>query len=358
MSSQIDLLKSLFTLEQEQLHEYLIDILLDTYGDDNVIEDHGQFLFAKGDIDVLLVAHLDTVHKVKPTLDEIFYDQEKGVMWSPRGIGGDDRCGVYIILSILFAGYRPHIAFTWNEEIGCVGSRNMVTIFNPKELMQANINFAIQFDRRGHKEAVYYDLDNIQFENYITSFGFDTKLGSFTDICEICPDWGFAGVNLSAGYANEHTANELVFIATINDTLTKATAILRDQIANPTYFEYKETPKKPFMHQYHKDQGFRWWDEEDEYEYPHWKEWAQRKEEKKTEVKDDYYCSTCGQQKPWYAFDEENHLPDTCTLCYNKYIEGNLIGSYNYFEDDFVDEEDDGNDLVYTPNYNREKGVY
>lgn len=357
MSSQIELLKSLFTLEQEQLHEYLIDILLDHYGENNVIEDYGQFLFAKGDIDVLLVAHLDTVHKIKPTLDEIFYDQDKGIMWSPRGIGGDDRCGVYIILSILFAGYKPHIAFTWNEEIGCVGSRNMVNVFNPKEQMSTNINFAIQFDRRGHKEAVYYDLDSPEFEQYITSFGFDTKLGSFTDICEICPDWGFAGVNLSAGYANEHTTNEMVFIATINDTLHKAIAILKEQSTEPTFFPYKETPKRPFMHQYHKDQGYRWWNDEDEYEYPHWKEWAQKKEEEKKELNDTSFCSTCNQQKPWYEFSEDNHLQDTCILCYNKYIE-NDYNTYDYYEDSFIDDDDDGNDLVLTPNYNREKGVY
>ena len=356
MSGHIDLLKTLFTLEQEALHDYLYDTLLSFYKEEDIIEDYGQFLFAKGNLDVMLVAHLDTVHKVKPTLDEVFYDEEKGVMWSPRGIGGDDRCGVFIILNILFSGFRPHIAFTWNEEIGCVGSRNMVNVFDPKELMNANTNFAIQFDRRGHKEAVYYDLHNPEFEQYITSFGFDTKLGSFTDICEICPDWGFAGVNLSAGYANEHTTNEMVFVATIQDTLTKACAILKDQTDNPRYFKYDELPKRPFMNQYHKDQGFRWWEEEQEF-WNDQKKFRQEKEGSK-EVDGRKCCSMCEQPTAWYNFSEESTLQDVCTICYNKYIENN----YSYFEDEFSsmydDEDDDGNDLVLTPNYNKTRGVY
>ena len=361
MSGHIELLKTLCTLEQEALHDYLFDTLADFYAEENIIEDYGQFLFAKGDIDVLVVAHLDTVHKTKPTLDEIFYDESKGVMWSPRGIGGDDRCGIFIILNLLFSGYKPHIAFTWNEEIGCVGSRNMVNIFDPKETMGVKINFAVQFDRRGHKEAVYYDLYNPEFEKYITSFGFDTKIGSFTDICEICPDWDCAGVNLSAGYANEHTTNEMIFVATINDTFTKACKILADQVANPKYFEYAELPKRQF-NSYHKSQGFKPDADYDDY-------WKQKYADDMWNYLDDDYeyagvsyskpeghiCELCGEGKPWYELSPCEDLQKVCNSCYNIYIGKS---SYEYYEDDFLDEDDDGNDLVMSVSYNRTRGVY
>lgn len=52
------------------------------------------FLYAEGDIPVLLVAHLDTVHSEIPHI--ICYSPDKRYMMSPQGIGGDDRCGVYI----------------------------------------------------------------------------------------------------------------------------------------------------------------------------------------------------------------------------------------------------------------------
>ena len=64
------------------------------------------FVYGKGEIPILLVAHLDTVHKHQP--EDIYFDSEQGVMWSPDGIGGDDRCGVYIILRLL-KKYKPFL---------------------------------------------------------------------------------------------------------------------------------------------------------------------------------------------------------------------------------------------------------
>ena len=75
--SRIDLLKALLPLEQEQLHDYLFMVLNDYYEPEKVIEVDGQFLYAQGDIPVLLCAHLDTVHKIKPKEENIYFDQEK-----------------------------------------------------------------------------------------------------------------------------------------------------------------------------------------------------------------------------------------------------------------------------------------
>jgi hypothetical protein len=239
---RVDLLRAILPLEQEKLHDYLFMVLNDYYEADNIIEADGEYLFAKGNIPVLLCAHLDTVHKIKPIEEEIYFDQEKQVMWSPGGIGGDDRCGVFIILNLIFQGYKPHIAFTWNEEIGGVGARSLSLSLDPNRL-DVPINFAIQLDRKGHQESVYYDLDSKPFENYINGFGFKTAIGTYTDICEICPEWGIAGVNLSAGYLHEHTSRELILLNTLEDTMNKVSQILEDQVANPKPFEYKELPK-------------------------------------------------------------------------------------------------------------------
>lgn len=57
------------------------------------------FLYAKGDYPVLLVAHLDTVHRDPPRI--ICYSPDKRYMMSPQGIGGDDRAGVWMILQII-----------------------------------------------------------------------------------------------------------------------------------------------------------------------------------------------------------------------------------------------------------------
>lgn len=48
------------------------------------------YVYAKGNIPVLLVAHLDIVHREAPNL--ILHDTKNQMLWSPTGIGGDDRC--------------------------------------------------------------------------------------------------------------------------------------------------------------------------------------------------------------------------------------------------------------------------
>jgi len=343
--SRIDLLKALLPLEQEQLHDYLFMVLNDYYEPEKVIEVDGQFLYAQGDIPVLLCAHLDTVHKIKPKEENIYFDQEKKIMWSPGGIGADDRCGVYIIIDLLIQGFKPHIAFTWNEEVGGLGARFLSDNLNPKQFdlfagEHGPINFAIQFDRRGHQQAVYYDLDNQDFEDYISAFGFKTEWGSYTDICEICPAWGFAGVNLSAGYINEHTSSELILVETLEDTLAKAAKILEDQIENPTFFEYKEHARVPYKMPaagttYHYNQDYYYGDPDDpDYGYGKWNtsgtySYGGYDDDLDADVppsnytKDDalFPCSHCSIAQPWYNFKEDPDYEDLCIPCYD-YIYG------------------------------------
>lgn len=83
------------------------------------------FVYAEGDIPILLVAHMDTVFKKPPT--KINYNEKKDLIYNPHGgLGGDDRCGVYAILKLL-EKYKPHILFTEDEEIGCIGETPMDT---------------------------------------------------------------------------------------------------------------------------------------------------------------------------------------------------------------------------------------
>jgi hypothetical protein len=330
MPAKIELLETLFTLEQDELHEFVYEVLKEYYGEDNIIESDEEFMFAIGETPVLVLAHLDTVHKTKPHYDEIFHDQKKNIMWSPRGIGADDRCGVFIVLNLIFAGYKPHVAFTWNEEVGGLGSRAMASKFLPIQA-GVDINFAIQFDRRGHQEAVYYDLDNLDFEEYINSFGFKTHIGSYTDICEICPVWGFAGVNLSAGYVNEHTSGELVLLETVSDTLSKAQKILEDQISAPSFFEYKEQPRRYYGSTATSTSGSYAYGYEDDYyydDYPLPQGWQSTG---LTDYNDDvpevvFECSYCQEETLEKDFSNIPGTEDLCRTCYNYlYVNSRLM---------------------------------
>ena len=81
-------------MPQRQLKLHLAD-KLEKYDGDTVYRDG--YIYHKGTHPVLLVAHLDTVHKNPPKK----FVYKNGALSSPSGIGGDDRCGVYIILDIL-----------------------------------------------------------------------------------------------------------------------------------------------------------------------------------------------------------------------------------------------------------------
>lgn len=187
------------------------------------------YLYAPGELPVCLVAHVDVVHK--RDIPEIFYDSKKGILWSPDGIGGDDRAGIAGILELLNRGHRPHVLFLDLEESGCIGAFDAV-----KELDPPQVNFLIELDRKGYNDACFYDLKNKKFERYIESFGFKSQWGLYTDICELCPEWGIAGVNLSIGYYNPHTTQEYVKLLEWRDTIDKVERILKSPLT--TVYKY------------------------------------------------------------------------------------------------------------------------
>ena len=84
------------------------------------ITDKPGYLYAEGTIPVLLVAHMDTVHR--QPVEQICYSADGAVAMSPQGIGGDDRCGVWMILQILHTA-SCHVLFCEDEEVGCVGAK-------------------------------------------------------------------------------------------------------------------------------------------------------------------------------------------------------------------------------------------
>lgn len=183
----------------------------------------------KGEATILLVAHLDTVHREKVKV--ICYSDDGNILMSPQGIGGDDRCGVYALTELYkLAECKPWLLFTCEEETGGVGAADFVKWLLAKKLPEglADIKLIVELDRRGNKDAVYYECDNQDFERYISSRGFETELGSFSDISVIAPAMGVAAVNLSAGYYHAHTQHEYINRGHLNQVMGKVEEIIRE----------------------------------------------------------------------------------------------------------------------------------
>lgn len=220
---------------ESDLVEYLGRQIPKVYGEDNCVVT-SDYIFAKGDIPVILCAHLDTVFKDVPST--ILYDKEQGLIWSPEGIGGDDRNGVYSVLYIInkMKDKKPYVIFTTKEETGCQGASKAVKALKSKV---KDVNFAIQIDRKGKDDAVFYQCTNKSFIDYICSFGYKEQHGSRTDISVFCPEWDIAGVNFSCGYVNNHTKEEIVSVNNMFNTINMIINILKDSGIN-TKYHYKE----------------------------------------------------------------------------------------------------------------------
>lgn len=190
------------------------------------------YIIAEGDLPICLCAHIDTVFENPPTV--FYYDQEKTVLWSPQGLGADDRAGIYAIIELLEKGYRPSIILTDLEEKGGLGAEALVNKYLD-DCPFKECKAIIQLDRQGKNDAVYYECDNKDFEKKITSYGFKTQWGTFTDISIIAPAWGIAAVNLSVGYYNEHRKIETLNMRELGSTIKKLERILKECNNWPSY---------------------------------------------------------------------------------------------------------------------------
>lgn len=214
--------KTIVKKETPTIGKYLYDIL-NKYYTNVITNDAYDYILAEGDIPIALIAHMDTVFEEAPK--NIYYDPIQEVVWSPQGGVGDDRAGIFLILSLMFEGYRPTIIFTNDEEYGGLGANELIKDY---PLPPWKLNFCIELDRHGVKDAIFYNCHNDDFEKYITNFNFEKQQGLFTDICIICPAWKIAGVNLSIGYIYEHSQLEHWYVEIAYDTYKKVIRILEN----------------------------------------------------------------------------------------------------------------------------------
>lgn len=205
-----------------------------------VIDEDGFLYVPSVNVDVMLTAHMDTVHPNKcKKIVEVERDGKKA-LWSPQGIGGDDRCGVFMICELLkTTEFRPSIVFCEDEEIGGRGSDKFANwLKNHDEC--TNIKYIIELDRKNATDAVFYDCGNDEFKDYITkTIGYKEAIGSFSDIGNISPVLDVASVNLSCGYYKEHTLEHYVVVSEMEHTFEVLKYLLDDSV-NVDKFDYQE----------------------------------------------------------------------------------------------------------------------
>lgn len=226
-------------MSQPELKNHLHSWLEAKYAKGDVISGDG-FLYARGDIPVLVTAHMDTVHdhKVKDFYE--FVDKNNGnrhIISSPQGIGGDDRCGIYMIKEIVKSGLKPYVLFCEDEEIGRVGCEKFCKTKYIDELK--DMLFLIELDRAHANDLVFYEDANIEFHDFCEQeTDYLEGYGSFSDISSLSPACGVSSVNISCGYYNAHSTDEYVVIEEMESSIKTTIKLIEAGIKENKQYEY------------------------------------------------------------------------------------------------------------------------
>ena len=237
---------------EKNVRKYLKPILDGTM-DKVEVDSYGNLLaekkFGNGDgATVLLSAHMDTVRGVLKDREII---ENNGIITSNKGaLGADDRGGIAIILTVLrnlgklkFNG-NIKIAFSREEEVGCIGASNI----DPK--FYKDTDLAIVVDRRGNRDIVVgcgmaFCSDSVgEFMEDVSKMAdmeWKATEGGISDAM-IFAEEGVNSINLSAGYYNEHTEKEYAVLSEMQDTVKLITQTIA--VINQFYKSFSAVPKE------------------------------------------------------------------------------------------------------------------
>jgi hypothetical protein len=226
MNLDLDYLSHLLSLDESELYNhifqeikpnfYLYDMYLYLHKDDNL---------------PCLVAHIDTVHKQKPKLDDIVLENDILFNRGGYGLGADDRAGVYALLELKDLPYN--LLFTNYEETGRKGVKRAIQ--DRKDVLSKNTCF-IEIDRKGTGHYVDYIGAEDEFLDIFNKRGLQKEYGTYSDITDLSSELSIASVNLACGYHNPHKDEEYLNI--------KELQVVIDLLKDPSLIQ--EVSKRQF----------------------------------------------------------------------------------------------------------------
>lgn len=178
-----------------------------------------------GDSYPCFVSHIDTVHQVDENLKVIQAGDRLFGMSGMRysGIGGDDKCGVFLCLEMLEQLDNVKVAFFVGEEYGMKGSKQAC-----KEFFK-DVRYSIQFDSPEHDtmsmtlmDKPLFDKES-QFGNIVSPILKQRGVTKwqdhpYTDTYQLMIKFDFPCLNIAAGYFRYHTVNEYVSIKSVENS--------------------------------------------------------------------------------------------------------------------------------------------
>ncbi len=189
-----------------------------------------------------VVSHIDTVHRshvnlieenkrlvINESISELSDKTEEITLYATHpetnektGIGGDDKCGVFVCLEMFKNFDKLKGAFFVEEEIGMLGSKQSDDNFF------VDVGYAIQFDAPSANWITevcsgvrLFDTDfKDLIKPHLNECGY-TQFSNdpFTDVNQLASKYDFCCLNLGCGYYRQHTNNEYVIVDEVFSSL-------------------------------------------------------------------------------------------------------------------------------------------
>ncbi|MCF0248048.1 MAG: hypothetical protein HUJ86_05505 [Synergistes sp.] len=192
------------------------------------VDSHGNVFATKGTAESYpcVVCHMDEVCPEKGRQFEVLERDGKlfGFNWGDmerRGLGGDDKNGIWVALNCLQKLDVVKCAFFVGEEVGCVGSSSCDLSFF------SDVNFIVEPDRRNGHDLITAggcDWCTPEFlaaiEPYVSAHGYKQTNGLTTDVDELTSrNVGVCCLNISCGYYNPHTDHDYTIFSELENAL-------------------------------------------------------------------------------------------------------------------------------------------
>lgn len=317
------MLLEIFKIGAPSLKEHKIADYIKTYLSSNKIEFNtdstGNIFNMSHENRPLLSAHMDTVQREEDSFLANFIRireyKNKKILKGLGIIGGDDKCGIYIMLELITMYKNLNFVFSVEEEIGGKGISEFV-----KNRDFSKVLYGIVLDRRYGTDIICENNNygTLEFQKDLeaigTKFSYKPTTGSFSDANSISNHISCA--NLSVGYHNPHSKHEYVDL----DDLLKA-VIYTEEIINTLTKKYAAPVSK------YKYTGYlnNYSGGNSQYDDAYWKDWS-TKYPKKTSVVENKTikfnsdglsttgtCETCNRYTTIYKIKKINKL--MCSNC-------------------------------------------
>jgi hypothetical protein len=210
-----------------------------------VIRKAGNLLIRKGPAEgphPHYLAHMDQVHDYEPFMKVILNGNIMSAVDGNEaqcGVGGDDKCGIYLALRMLHVLDHCTAVFVRDEEVGCLGSEQV-----PLSWFK-HAAFVIQADRNNQTMDLIRETNGMLCASdefmaavsglpIVCAAGHKPNTGSITDVGELSSrGLAISMINISSGYHNPHSKREIVLLDQLGITCQlafEAASLLGNQV--------------------------------------------------------------------------------------------------------------------------------